>query len=120
MEITTIIAIVGLVLGIGLLLFVAARLVRAASDRQKELQRTAEGHRAEAEANVAKAREIGPERELHDDAARRHEAEAERHLAQAEEHQARAEELQRRSELAGRAAARHDELAAEAEKQLAG
>ena len=118
MELTTIIAIVGIVLGIALLLFVALRLVRAADARREQLTREAQDHRAEADANVAKAKDLAPEREKHEQAAEHHTAEAERHLAQAEEHQATAEELARRSEVAGRAAARHDERAAEAEKQL--
>jgi hypothetical protein len=118
MEPTTIIAIVGIVLGIALLLFVAKKLVQAADARREQLTRDAIDHRAEAEANIAKAQDLAPEREKHEQAAEHHTAEAERHVAEAEQHQAAAEELQRRSELAGRAAARHDEKAAEAEKQL--
>ena len=118
MELTTIIAIVGIVLGVGLLLYVSVRVVRAAGARRAALLQTARDHRLEADANIAKAKEIGPERDMHEQEAERHTAEAERHVEQAEEHAAIADELRRRTEVAGRAAARHDEKAAEAEKQV--
>jgi len=118
MDPITIIAIVAGVLIVALLVFIGARAVRAADRRRAELDANARGHREQADANVAKAQELAPKREMHLDAAARHEDEAARHAEQADAHREEAEELARRSELAGRAAARHDELAADAEQQL--
>ena len=119
MDTITLIAIAIAVLAvfaIGAVLIANSR--KAAAARRIELARHAEDHRAEAEANVAKATEINPQREQAVEAAERHEAEAARHAEQAHEHRQTAADLGRRTELAGRAAGRHDEEAARAEEEL--
>jgi hypothetical protein len=105
-----------------ILVAVAAVLIRRrAAERELERRRLAgeaSAHRDQAESNVSRARELGRDAELHRRQAEEHAAAAEEHAAAADEHAERATGLDRKVQTAGKAAARHDEQAAEREQKL--
>ena len=114
-------AIVAIVIGIALVCWGAFLMLREARDRAVEharRRRDARDHRAQADAGVARARELGGEAELHRAEAQRHAELADEHARKADEHAAAVAELQQKVSRAGSAAGRHDERAAELEGKL--
>jgi hypothetical protein len=96
---------------------------RAAAEREIEHERVsgeAFAHRDQADANVARARDLGREAEEHRSEAARHAAAADEHALAAQEHAERATKLEQEVKTAGKAAAFHDEQAADREERLAG
>jgi len=114
------IAIVDAVILLALLLIVpAVRSYRAKQAAKRErLARQAADHRAQADAGVARARDLGSEVEVHQEEAKRHRELSEAHALQAEEHEQSASEAQAAVNRAGAAAGRHDAQAADLESEL--
>ena len=114
-------AIVAIVIGIALVCSGAFLMLREARDRAAErvrMRRDARDHRAQADAGVARARELGGEAELHRAEAHRHAELADEHAQRADEYAAAAAGLQQKVSRAGSAAGRHDARAAELEGRV--
>jgi hypothetical protein len=119
---STALVIVIVVAAVIVIALVAAMVRRQAAEREIEHDRLsgeAFAHRDQADANVARARELGREAEDARRQAEEHAIAADEHARAAQENAQRATELEGRVETAGRAAARHDEQAAEREDKLA-
>jgi FtsZ-interacting cell division protein ZipA len=105
---------------------VAAALIaygvwRAIEDRRARravLEQRAAGHRQEADAAIASARDLGTEAEAHRIEAQQHGELAERHQEEAERHAAEAHEAEQATARKGRMAARHDRQAADLEEEV--
>lgn len=119
MDTAVIISIV--VVALVVISIVAAVLRRRAEQRQLERERLAgqaSGHRQEADAHVAKARELDHEAAQERQLQSHHAELAERHAAKADEHAERADQLEGRVPREGRSAAFHDERATEIEEKI--
>jgi uncharacterized coiled-coil DUF342 family protein len=95
--------------------YLVRRMLRERAAERERLLRDARDHRTQADASVARARELGGEVERHRAEAERHAAMADEHTRKADEHAEAAAELQQRVSRAGSAAGRHDERASELE-----
>jgi hypothetical protein len=114
-------AIIAIIIGIVVLAAIGFLLVRASRGRAEERARRtreARDHRAQADAGVARARDLGNEADRHRAEAHRHAELADEHAQKADEHAAQAAELQEKVARAGSAAGRHDERAADLESKL--
>jgi hypothetical protein len=112
-----------IVLAVLVLVGLAVTMVRRrAVEREIEADRIsgeAFAHRDQAESNVARARDLGQEAEEERKRAEQHAIAADEHAQAAQEHAERATSLEQKVETAGRAAAFHDDQAAEREERLA-
>lgn len=120
MSTALIIAIVVVVLIVAALAVTFAR--RAAAEREierKRLSGEASAHREQADSNVGRAKELGREAEVHRAEAERHAVAADEHAEAASEHAEKATKLEQSVQTAGKAAAFHDEQAADREEKLA-
>ena len=118
---STALVIVIVIAAIVLILAAVAFLRRRAAKREVERRRLAgeaTAHRDQAESNVSRARDLGREAELQRRQAQEHQVAAQQHADAAEEHTVRATALDRKVQTAGKAAAFHDEKAAEREQKL--
>src|SRR5918996_3655921 len=111
------IGLIAVIAGVLILLVVAFVLFRRAATgraaRRERLASEASAHRVQAEANVARARELGREAEEHRRQAEEHAALADEHAEKAAEHAERAAELEDTVGRAGRAADFHEDHATE-------
>jgi hypothetical protein len=113
-----IVIIVAAVIVIALLAMLARRRAAEREIEQERLSGEALAHRDQADANVARARDRGRAAEEHRRQANEHAERAEEHATQAAEHAEKATELEGQVRTAGKAAAFHDDQAAEREAKL--
>jgi FtsZ-interacting cell division protein ZipA len=119
---STALIIVIVIAAIVVIALIAALLRRRAAEHEIEQDRLsgeALAHRDQADSNVAKARERGREAEQHRSEAEEHAARADQHATAAAEHAEKASALEQQIQTAGKAAAFHDDQAAEREEKLA-
>ena len=134
-RVSTIVIIIIIVVAVAALAILTVALRRRSEQRRQRRERLASeaaGHRQEADAHASKAQEVKREAETqrrsaaehealaedHRTEAERHAADAERHAAEAQQEAGQADELEERVPREGRAAAFHDEKAAEREQEL--
>lgn len=118
-TLTIIVIVVAALIAIALLVAFARHRSAEREIEHDRLSSEAFAHRDQADSNVARAREVGREAEAERSEAERHAAVAEEHAQKADEHAQKASDLEKRVETAGRAAAFHDEQAAEREERIA-
>ena len=118
---STALIIVIVIAAIVVIALIAAFLRSRSAEREIEQERLsseAVAHRDQADSNVAKARERGREADEARRQAEEHAVRAEEHAAAATEKAEQAAALEQQIRTAGKAAAFHDDQAAEREEQL--
>ena len=119
MSTALVIAIVIAAVVIGLIaLFALRHYMQERARRRERVAADAAGHRREADANTAKARDLNERLAGSREEAERHRELAERHAARAGEAEREAGELEEQIPRAGRSADFHDQRAAELEEKL--